>query len=375
LGGVGYAVMSKHNARLFAAAGSASNLKAFVKQRLPGPLLLSARRLWENARDWVDTLAFGLRFVARGEARPAMLLYFGFALGDDLLCTAVLRELRRRGRDRLLLMSSHPELFADNPDADVRLLWPRYSPDASTASICRRYIRLWGGEFIRIEYAPLAGDDRSRPPARHIIAEMCARTHITGSVALRPYLSLTEAERVSAAWAAGRIVIQSSGLEARHPIRNKEWYQDRFQGVVEALGDEVQFIQLGGAGDPGLRHATDLRGRTSVRETAAILSHARLYVGTVGFLMHLARAVDCPSVIVYGGREAPWQSGYSCNINLYSATPCAPCWRWNTCEFDRQCMREISVADVVSAIRQMLDKPRHPLAVDTIDIPSAQERA
>jgi hypothetical protein len=84
--------------------------------------------------------------------------------------------------------------------------------------------------------------------------------------------------------------------------------------------------------------------------------------------MHLARAVECPSVIVFGGREAPWQSGYICNSNLYSAVPCAPCWRANTCEFDRRCMSDISVADVVSAIRQMMKRPRNPLAVETVDI-------
>jgi Glycosyltransferase family 9 (heptosyltransferase) len=349
--------------------------KAIAKRLLAARARRVLRDAWEDLRDWIDAVAFGLRFVGRGEQRPAMLLYFGFALGDDLLCTAVLRELRRRGRDRLLMVSGHPELFAGNPDAAVWRPWRRYSADASTVSICRRHTRLWGGEFIRIEYAPLVGDDRSQPPERHIIAEMCARAHITGSVALRPYLHLTTAERAPWGWAAGRVVIQSSGLDARHPIRNKEWYLDRLQDVVDVLYEDVEFVQIGGASNPRLRHATDLRGKTGIRETAAILSHARLYVGTVGFLMHLARAVDCPSVIVYGGREAPRQSGYSCNLNLYSATPCAPCWRWNTCEYDRRCMSEISVSDVVSAIRRMLDTPRHPLAVDTVHIPSAHERA
>jgi hypothetical protein len=84
--------------------------------------------------------------------------------------------------------------------------------------------------------------------------------------------------------------------------------------------------------------------------------------------MHVARAVECPSVIVFGGREAPWQTGYICNFNLYSAVPCAPCWRSNTCEIDRQCMRDISVDDVVSAIRQMLERPRNPLPIETVYI-------
>lgn len=84
--------------------------------------------------------------------------------------------------------------------------------------------------------------------------------------------------------------------------------------------------------------------------------------------MHLARAVECPAVIVYGGREAPWQSGYICNMNLFNAVPCAPCWRHNACDFDRRCMREITVSEVVSAVRQSLDRPRHPLAIETAEL-------
>ena len=73
-------------------------------------------------------------------------------------------------------------------------------------------------------------------------------------------------------------------------------------------------------------------------------------------------------MIIFGGRSAPYQLGYVCNSNLYSAVPCAPCWRSNTCDFDRRCMSDISVDDVVSAIRQMLQRPRNPLAVETVDI-------
>ena len=271
------------------------------------------------------------------------------------------------------MVSDHAELFAGNPDADyVRPLWRRYSPYRSTAAISRRFARIWGGQAAQIEYAPFLGDDRRRPPPRHIVAEMCARAGITGPVSIRPYLRLSEAEKAESSWARGRVVIQSSGLAARHPMQNKQWYAERFQGVVDALKDEVDFVQLGSNSDPALRHVRDLRGRTQIRQVAAILHHARLYVGTVGFLMHVARAVECPSVIIFGGRESPTQSGYVCNSNLYSAVACAPCWRSNTCDFDRKCMQAISVEDVVLAIREMLVRPRNPLATEQVEISLAE---
>jgi hypothetical protein len=79
-----------------------------------------------------------------------------------------------------------------------------------------------------LEYAPLDGEDRRKQPSRHIIAEMCARTGITGPVTIRPYLTLTDEEKTLAAWASGHIVIQSSGLAARHPMLNKQWHAERF---------------------------------------------------------------------------------------------------------------------------------------------------
>ena len=343
--------------------------KALIKQALSPAIRREIRDVWEDWRDWVQTFTFGLSYSVTRTPRPKTLLYFGYAPGDDLLCTAVLRELRKRGRDRLLIISDHQELFMDNPDpAHVRPLWARYSRDGSTVSVCRRFTRIWGGEFIRLEYAPIAGIDRRIPPSRHIIAGMCARAGVSGLISIRPYLRLNEDEKSAAAWARDRIVIQSSGINTRHPMRNKQWYAERFQAVIDVLNEELEFIQIGSAADPPLRGVRDLRGATKIREAAAILYHARLYVGTVGFLMHLARAVECPSVIIFGGREAPWQSGYSCNCNLYSEVPCAPCWRSNTCEFDHRCMNDISVDDVVSSIRQMLSRSRNPLEVDTIDI-------
>jgi ADP-heptose:LPS heptosyltransferase len=151
-------------------------------------------------------------------------------------------------------------------------------------------------------------------------------------------------------------------------MRNKQWYPDRFQSVVDALRSDFDFIQLGSASDPPLQNVKDFRGKTSIRQSAALLHHARLYVGTVGFLMHLARAVDCQSVIVFGGREAPWQSGYSCNVNLYTPVPCAPCWRWNRCDYNRRCMSSISANDVIRAVREIALRPAKPLATDTVDI-------
>jgi hypothetical protein len=55
--------------------------------------------------------------VRRGRPRHVVRFY-GDTPGDDLMCTAVLREMRRRGYRSIWMMSRFPELFEGNPDVD-----------------------------------------------------------------------------------------------------------------------------------------------------------------------------------------------------------------------------------------------------------------
>ena len=154
--------------------------------------------------------------------------------------------------------------------------------------------------------------DQDEPPDRHIAAIMCRKAGISGDIFIRPYIYLTDAEKRSGRIAKNHIAIQSSARAARFHYSTKEWFADRFQLVVNALKGKYSIVQLGSGGDPPLAGTIDLRGKTSLRQSAAILSQALVFIGLVGGLMHLSRAVDCRSVIVYGGRELPASIGLYC---------------------------------------------------------------
>jgi len=300
--------------------------------------------------------------LVRG-GRPRHILHFyGRSLGDDLMCTAVLREMRRRGYRSVWMMSRFPELFERNQDVD------RVVPHDKRYD---RYAQWMGGRSWYIHYG---GHDRERDqspiPQQHIIARMCASAELTGDIALRPYLHLSDEERTVGRLAPRQIVMHSSGLSAYSAMKNKEWVRGRIQKVAHALRDEYTIVQLGAPSDPKLDGCIDLRGRTTVRQSAAIIANSVLTLAQAGFLMHLTRAVDRPAVIIYGGREHPWQSGYSCNTNLFTALPCAPCWSWNRCDnpVERECMKRISVDDVVRAVRERAARADEPLVEDRATI-------
>jgi hypothetical protein len=292
---------------------------------------------------------------------PTQAVYFGAAPGDDLLCTTVLREIKRRGDSgRIWMLSEHPEIFAGN--SDVTSVVPPDPYVRTLLSRLRRPLIVPAFSVHDIER------DQDENPSQHIIAHMCAAAGLSGQIALRPYLYLTPQEYAEGEIVAGQIAIQSSARGARFHMMNKEWYPDRFQQLVDGLKGQHTFVQVGTKLDPPIAGAIDMRGKTTIRQTAAILARSRLFVGLVGFLMHLARSVETRSVIVFGGRESPWQSGYPCNINLTSTPSCSPCWRWNTCEFNRRCMSDISVETVAQAICGALSRSPEPLELDTVEI-------
>jgi hypothetical protein len=319
-------------------------------------------RAVRSARYFVTTAAPVI--TARlSHPQPPMLLAHHGGIGDSILLTAVARELRRRDVHPIWVMSQFPTLFERNGDVERIVPW---------TSAYEGWISRVGWRVVHPEYCVYDPDnDRTSEPAGHIISVMCQEIGITGTVSRRPYLTLSDDERERGQRVPRQVAIQSSGLSARFAMRTKEWFAERYQEVVTRLRGEVDFVHVGAASDPPLEGALDLRGRTSVRETAAILSRSLCFVGQVGFLMHLARAVDCRGVIVYGGREQPRQSGYSCNENLYSAVACSPCWLLNGCPYDMTCMRRIGADEVVDAVERQIARLGLPLEVDTDLLPLA----
>jgi ADP-heptose:LPS heptosyltransferase len=320
--------------------------------------------MWKNFKPSpmflrVKTTAAG-RFNRARLGFPAHYFQGTGGIGDDLMGTTVFRELKKRGTGGIAVSTQHPGLFQNNPDVD-KILWhprPRLN----------RWLRE-GLPLVRLGYAAYdPARDRDEPPDEHILIKICRLAGLTGPVALRPYLFLTPEELAGGKLARKQMVMQSTGMASAHFMRNKEWQPQRFQEVCAQLCSQADVIQLGSANDPKLAGAMDLRGKTTLRQSAAILANSLGFVGLVGFLMHLARAVDCRAVIVYGGREKPSQTGYVANHNLYSPVECAPCWLRNHCEFDHKCMDMITSEQVIAAAAGQIGRHGTLLEVQTADI-------
>jgi ADP-heptose:LPS heptosyltransferase len=199
---------------------------------------------------------------------------------------------------------------------------------------------------------------------------MCAISGLKGEVSVRPYLALNHRERDFGRLFPHQIAIHSSGRAAAIPYEAKEWGPTGFTDVARLLKPHAKLVQIGAKSDPALPVDADLRGKTTLREAAAILAGSDLFIGLEGFLTHLARAVDCPSVVILGGRAPAEIFGYSANRNLTDFPECGPCARRIGCPHGLKCMTAITPPAVTAAALEVLSSPpNRPLAHVTAVLP------
>jgi ADP-heptose:LPS heptosyltransferase len=250
-------------------------------------------------------------------------------VGDVIMCTAVLREVKRRNPGcRIRFYSKYSPLVDGLPYIDAAL--PRQlCPDRAMQ------LNYWDDDT---DHFPLHG----RLIA--LLGDQMGLKVIDERVECVIDPKLVAGYR--AAWQSlphPRIVLSRHG-GAWTP--NKEWPEQSWNALIERLTRRATVIEIGATREPAPRvpsgNYLDLRGSTSVSEMAAALAAADLHVGPESGPMHVAAAVRTPSVILYGGYLPTFCTHYPGNIALATELPCAPCWLTRPCPFAQKCMTAIT---------------------------------
>ena len=108
-----------------------------------------------------------------------------------------------------------------------------------------------------------------------------------------------------------------------------------------------------GAGVP----VVDLVGRTTLGEAAALVSRCGALVGVDTGLSHMAHAYGRPAVLLFGS-NTPYLDPPGPGVRiLHSGRSCSPCRGRLTCDGRVDCMRDITVDEVVGAVGAVLRVP------------------
>jgi len=159
-----------------------------------------------------------------------------------------------------------------------------------------------------------------------------------------------------------------SPLVAINPMakwKTKLWDPERFAAVADKIRDEFHcdVIFTGSGHDREVIERVtrlmkgdvlNLAGQTSLKGLAYLYGRCRALVSTDTGPMHMAAAMGCPVVALFGP-TAPWRTGPYGRGHRVIRTDldCSPCFK-RRCRH-MSCMKDISVAQVLAGVGEILD--------------------
>lgn len=152
-------------------------------------------------------------------------------------------------------------------------------------------------------------------------------------------------------------------------VKERRWGTEKFAALSKALAEEgLGIVFLGGPGDvqdsaevkSGLDYKSvlDLTGKTSLMETAAVISVLDVLVSADTGLMHIAYGAGTPTVSLFGaGIEEKWAPRGRRHSIINKHLPCSPCTEFGytpPCPYGVECLREIGVDEVKESALNLL---------------------
>ena len=184
-------------------------------------------------------------------------------------------------------------------------------------------------------------------------------------------ISLTDRSILSSVQTSRKIIALSVGTNSYEWTKDgrtviydvKSWAYDKWLSLAPELvrhGHEV--ILLGGRKElnemherniniPESEHIMNFIGRTSLKQSLALLSASTLVVGSEGGMMHCAAAMGIKTLTLMGGSDyLQWRPAGGEIINLnYDCAPCFATSRASECDYHK-CLENISVEMVLEKI-------------------------
>jgi len=145
----------------------------------------------------------------------------------------------------------------------------------------------------------------------------------------------------------------------------KLWEDDKFARLCDRIAKELRYkiVFTGSKGHGSIEQiqsmmtspSINLEGQTTLRDLAYLYSLSRLLITTDSGPMHIAAAVNTPTVALFGptdpSRTGPYGKGH---IVVRKEMPCSPCFL-KKCD-TKKCMKEIGVDEVFEAVKEIINR-------------------
>jgi ADP-heptose:LPS heptosyltransferase len=220
---------------------------------------------------------------------------------------------------------------------------------------------LWESEASRLLRCIGAHDQAGPPPLADRALDLSAPEHRAAETALSGSLGAREFIAISV---GGKV-----------PVNN--WGDENWSRLLQRLSHE--FPELGavfvGSADERNRNellakawrgpSGNLCGLLTPRETAAVLSRARVFIGHDTGTLHLAAAAGARVIGIFSARNKPgkWYSDRPDDSFLYRKVDCfgCECVKVDECPHDRKCIQSIEPDEVFTVARTKVAEPARSL--------------
>ena len=280
---------------------------------------------------------------------------------------ALLRALRMRRYDLVLHLTEHPR-----GAWLTRLLKPKYSVAQRAMGINEgRDSRWWKSSFTHTYPTP-------RATFRHTVE---SNLDALRRIGVQPVTAEKQLVLVPGKAANEKVMglLAAQGVEPKrfihiHPTSRwffKTWPAEKFAALILELGRAGLKVVLTAAPTADERAmitaiktelkapVVDLTGALSLKELAALTGQARAFVGVDSAPMHMAAAMQTPTVALFGpSGEAHWGPWGVVHRIVASQNPrhtCRPCGN-DGCGGSKvsECLTELPVSQVLAALNELL---------------------
>lgn len=324
------------------------------------------------------------------------------AIGDVVFASAMIPTLRQNYPNARLSWLVEPmaaPLLSENPDLDEVIIWPRAQwrelwHQRKIIALLREisgfrtmlrskrfdlvldlqglfksaFLAFLTGAACRLGY-------ESKEPTRFLLTHRCVKQiddrigsehfnlarHLGLDVSRHDMvLSLSAADeaRAQAQSQAGPYVVMCPFTTRPQ----KHWIDVHWRDLATSLiARGWRVLMLGGPADQD--HAKTLAqglqienfvGQATLRESAALISHARCVIGVDTGLTHMGIAQSVPTVALFGSTCPYTETTRDNAVVLYDGLECSPCRRNPTCGNTYECMRGITASRVLTTVDALL---------------------
>lgn len=187
-------------------------------------------------------------------------------------------------------------------------------------------------------------------PAKDTTLGLCIPSEAQASVRQKVNLTVVEKPKL-AVCPYGSYERKNLPLELLVPVL-KALKKDYHLYLIGDKGAKQNFARLGES--CGLDKTQLLPGTLNLQELAAFLRMVDGLLTVDTGPQHMAQAVACPTVAVFGPTDpCVWGPSSEKDVVIYRAESCSPCWGKGSCD-RAKCIQDIDVAEIVEAVKSRI---------------------